>query len=138
MDELQQIEEQDKLFEAAGAIKGSYLSVASTPQNGMDIEVAPMPKLGFACANEFFTATMALINEKNLFNGIIEIPNDVCVAAKLPVYKGAPEPSEDFLIDSIKNLSITKSSMQLTDIDKSSAYESYRFFFPHIICTILS
>ncbi len=108
INELQQSEQQDSLFAAAGGVKGAFISIAATKKEGEDIEVVPMPALGFSCVNDFFTATMALINSRNIMNGIIEIPNDVCIEAGLPVFRGAPEPGESFLVGALEAMTLDK------------------------------
>lgn len=108
IDELQQSEQQDSLFAAAGGVKGAFISIASTKKDGEDIEVVPMPALGFSCVNDFFTSTMALINKRNILNGIIEIPHHVCLEANLPVYRGAPDPGEAFLVGALEAMTLNK------------------------------
>lgn len=47
INEMQQSEAQDNLFAAAGAVKGAFISIGRTPKEGQDINVVPMPALGF-------------------------------------------------------------------------------------------
>ncbi len=80
--------ERDIANAAAGGIRGEYMTVqGATPPSGIDVSAVPMPQLDFGAVNEFFVATMALINPSNLNNGIIDIPYDVCVTCELPVFR---------------------------------------------------
>jgi hypothetical protein len=97
INKLQNAEEQDKLYEAAGGVRGAFMRIEPTKVDGQDVDSIPLASNNFGCLNEAFTATMALVDESNLMNGIIEIPPSVCIAARLPIYKGAPEPNVKYV-----------------------------------------
>ena len=104
---LQKIEQQDQLFKEAGGIKGAFLAIAPTSKEGLDVSCAPMPQLNFGYTSESFTATMALVNDQNLMNGIVELPHEVCLEAGLPVYRGTPEPSDALLERMLDRMTLT-------------------------------
>jgi hypothetical protein len=80
-----------------GAIAGAYMRFGATTKEGADVEAVPVrEEIDHGFLNRFAAATLALVNESNLRNGIIEIPYDVCVAAGLPVYRGPPPPPSDW------------------------------------------
>jgi hypothetical protein len=114
VNETQQSEEQDRVFEAAGGIRGACISIDATPQEGKDVDCSPMPKLAFGYSNQYFTATMAHITDANLMTGIVEIPHAVCVEARLPVFRGVPEPSEDILSRALKGMSLEEAQQKRT------------------------
>lgn len=106
VNELQQQEFQDTLFAEGGGIKGAFMEITRTPKEGLNIEKVPLAKMGFGVCNDFFTQSMALIDKSNLENGIIDVPYDVCVAANLPVYRGAPETSESYIIRQLEAMGL--------------------------------
>jgi len=116
MAELQNTTEVDTMFAEAGAVRGAFTIIEATGPEGKDIEAVPMPELRFAYQNSFFIRTMALVNESNLMNGIIEIPHEVCVAAKLPVWTGPPEPPESMI-------NKLMASMKLTSDDERKGFK---------------
>lgn len=82
------VRERDAINAAAGGIRGEYTTIEGcTNAAGIDLAVAPLPRLDFGTSNEFCVATMALIDETNLMNGIVPIPHEVCELLGLPVYK---------------------------------------------------
>lgn len=95
---LEKQEEHDDLLALGGSIKGAYMSVERTPPFGKDVELHALKRREFSYCNEFFAATMALINNDNLRNGLVVLPPDLCLAAGLPIWRGAPEPPEDVLL----------------------------------------
>lgn len=105
IDAMYQLQQKDELIAKAGGVKGAFVSIPYCP-DGEDIECVPIPSHGFMCTNEDFTMCMALVNERNIMNGIVVIPHDVCVAAKLRVWTGPPEPSEAFLVSALESLSM--------------------------------
>lgn len=107
MAELQKTTELDIAFQEAGAIKRAFAIIEATAPEGKDVEYVPMPELRFAYQNSFFIRSMALVTESNLMNGIIHIPHDVCVAAKLPVWQGEPEPSEEMITSWMSSMKLT-------------------------------
>lgn len=95
----------DEVIGAAGGVSGEFMTVTTTPKEGTDIEVSPIHSTDkFGCVNEFFTASMALINDVNLMNGIVEIPREVCEQVGLPVFKGVPEPSNGWIEMQMKQI----------------------------------
>lgn len=113
---LQNTAELDTMYQEAGAVRGAFAVIESTGPEGKDVEYVPMPELRFAYQNSFFIRTMALVTDSNLMNGIIHIPHDVCVAAKLPVWKGPPEPTDDVI-------SRWMSSMKLTSDEERQGFK---------------
>jgi len=112
MAKLQETKEQDKMYEAAAAVRGGFAVLTPTQEEeGRDINEIPMAELPFGIQNEQFTKTMMLINESNLTNGIIKIPQEVCIAARLPVWTGsAPEPDARMLEKLMKSMKIDTST----------------------------
>jgi hypothetical protein len=113
MARLQETKEQDRMYQASGAIRGAFavLTPTNDSPDGKDINEIPMPEMPFGIQNEQFTKTMMLINESNLMNGIIKIPPEVCRAAKLPVWTGAPpEPDERGLEKLMRSMKIDTST----------------------------
>lgn len=97
----------DHVIAAAGGVAGEFMTVTTTPKEGTDIEVSPIRSTDkFGCVNEFFTASLALINDVNLMNGIVQIPREVCEQVGLPVFKGVPEPSNGWLEMQLKQLKL--------------------------------
>ncbi len=109
MAQLQMAREQDEMFAAAGAIRGAF-TILKPVNGGADLDDIPLPELHFAYQNQYFTRTMAYVNERNLMHGLIQIPPDVCVAARLPIWKGMPEPADDELAALVKSLKIDPTS----------------------------
>jgi len=103
--ELQETKKMDQMFAAAGAVRGGFAYLS--PTTGKDINEIPMPQIPFGYQNDHFTKTFMMVDDTNLMNGIITIPHDVCVSARLPVWKGVPpEPDERMLINILKSLKI--------------------------------
>lgn len=87
----------DKLMGEAGAVAGAYMRFASTAKDGADVETIPVrEEIDHGFLNRFAAATLALVTDRNLRNGIMPIPYDVCVAAGLPVFRGPPPPPSQF------------------------------------------
>lgn len=107
LNSLFEIEERDKLREAAGAVKGAYMSIAKTNSDGQSLSTnALFSSESRGPTNPEFVRTMALINDVNLMNGLIKLPPDVCRAAKLPMFNGveAAVPSMEEVSKRMKNL----------------------------------
>lgn len=76
----------EKVVADSGGIPGIFRALDPTDENGADITNAfPIFEAGFGFTNSEFTRTMALLTEKNIKTGIIEIPKQVCLDARLPV-----------------------------------------------------
>jgi hypothetical protein len=105
INELQKAEAHDNIIAAAGGIKGAFLAIGPGAED-KELDVVPLSSLAFGPTNEAFTETMALINEDNLLNGVHHVPRDVCLAAGLPVYRGAPEISDETLAAMLSGMSI--------------------------------
>ena len=116
---LQQLEQQDAMWQAGGGTKGAYMTIAATSVDGEAIDRTPLASLHFGPTNDAFTRTMALIDESNIENGIIEIPFEVCKAAGLPVHTGTPKPSQ-LTIESLLE------RMELNDADPLARIEGER------------
>lgn len=98
MARVQQTKVHYKMQAAAGAEERGFAVLTETPAEGRDTFELPMPELGFGLQNEHYTKTMMLVNEANLLRGVICIPHEVCVAARLPVFTGQmPVPDERML-----------------------------------------
>ena len=95
VNQVEKAEELDQVYEAAGGVKGAFLGV--TPKNttleGHDPECVPMAENSYC--NAFFVKTMALVNERNVTNDVIQIPFDVCKASGLPVSLAPPLPPRE-------------------------------------------
>lgn len=99
--------EHDRMLSAGGAVRGAYMSVTPTQAVGQDVEMTALQRQPFGCCNEMFAATMGMVNESNLKNGVIEIPAAVCREARLPVYAGQVViHSEEDLISHMTQLSV--------------------------------
>ena len=98
----------DAIFEAGGAVRGAFASYGATADpKGITVEKVGISDTASTVVNELFYSTMALVNDSNLMNGIIHLPRDVCLAAKLPVFTGvAPVPSEDFLVNALQGMQL--------------------------------
>ncbi len=84
------VRDRDAMNVAAGGIRGEYYTIKPTAEaaRGIDLRNAvAMPQLDFSSVNAQFIATMALINEHNIMNGVIDIPRDACLAMRLPVFR---------------------------------------------------
>lgn len=103
---LENIEAQDETFAAAGALKGGFMSITQTTQEGEDAQNAPLHSMRFGATHPEFVRTMALIHPSNIGNGIVKIPRDVCIGAKLPVFMGPPVPSDDQIKARLKKMKI--------------------------------
>ncbi len=106
VNEMQQQEFQDTLMAEGGGIKGNYMEITRTPKEGLNVEKVPLAKMGFGPCNSFFTQSMALVDDSNIENGIGIIPREVCIEARLPVYRGAPDTTESFLIRQMENMGL--------------------------------
>ncbi|MBX9636413.1 MAG: hypothetical protein K2Q45_02540 [Nitrosomonas sp.] len=85
VNKVQKAQKIDELVESAKGIKGAFMAIYphTADENGRSIESVPLHQS--PCCNEWFNRTMALVNERNMLNDIIEIPYEVCLAAGLPV-----------------------------------------------------
>jgi hypothetical protein len=109
LDQMEQLSVQDRMYEAAGGVAGQFMSIEQTSHEGVEVDNVAIAPVKSGLTNPAFVRTMALINESNLENGIVEIPYEVCVQARLNVYKGVPEPSDDQLTRMMDKLKIEKS-----------------------------
>lgn len=107
LDQVQGLETQDKLFEGAGGTKGAFMTVTQTTQDGEDVKHVPIPSMAFGPTSHSFVKTMMLINRDNIQNGIIQIPREVCLEARLPVYKGTPKTDEHVVEALMEQMSIS-------------------------------
>jgi hypothetical protein len=90
--ELHDLERADRAWAAAGGVRGAFYAIRSpTSPEGDDVNVVPLPEHGFGCQNPHFVRTMALVTEQNIHNGVVTIPHNVCLAARLPVFRGPPQ-----------------------------------------------
>ena len=84
----------DQLTEAAGGISRIFEQLKPTDENGTDLPFCiPIYEAGYGYTNSDFTRTMALLNEDNVKRGVIELPRDVCLAARLNVHGLRKEPT---------------------------------------------
>lgn len=84
----------DQLTEAAGGISRIFEQLKPTDENGKDLPFCiPIYEAGYGYTNSDFTRTMALLNEDNIKRGVIELPRDVCLAARLNVHGLRKEPT---------------------------------------------
>lgn len=123
---LERLEEHDDFMTIGGSIKGAYIAIERTPDCGKDMSVAGLQRREFSYCNEFFVATMALVNEDNLRNGIVPLPPDLCLAAGLPIYRGAPEPPEELLAGAMDELCDEAEGMSISEdhVERSSTSRS--------------
>jgi hypothetical protein len=106
IDALHNVSEFDKCYQAAGGTKGGYMTITKTKPDGNSVENISLASGNKGVTNPDFVKTMALLNEKNVWNGIIKIPFDVCKEAGLPVYNGPPIPSTESILKKMENLKI--------------------------------
>lgn len=86
-------EAMDRMVAAADGVPSAFLTFGATPKEGREVEaVAVREDLSHGFLNRYAAATLALVNERNLGNGIIAIPHAVCAEAGLPVFRGIPPP----------------------------------------------
>jgi len=112
IDVVQELETQDEMYEAAGATRGAFMTVTQTTADGEDTKHVPIPSLVSGPTNAAFVRTMMLVNRDNITNGIIIIPRDICLKARLPVYKGTPKADERVLETLMSQMSLDKDSRQ--------------------------
>lgn len=105
---VQQQDELDRIYKAAGALEGGFMSITKTDGEGIEVDNTPVSSVGTTHAP--FVRTMALIDRSNIENGILCIPRDVCLAARLPIFKGTPEPTEDELLAILSRLQLEDSA----------------------------
>ena len=91
--------QQDKIFAAASAI--GEAAIFNMMPGKSDINVPALISQDSGYLNAGYVRTFALINETNLKNGVIHIPQDVCIKAKLPVFTGDFYPHEALVEESI-------------------------------------
>jgi hypothetical protein len=106
LDDTEATNDHDQLYKDAGGIKGEFMEIPTTTNDGQDVRYIPTHTSGYGYTNLEFVRTMALVNVDNLMNGIVPVPHDVCVEAGLSVFKGYPEPSERDLSLFMKGLSV--------------------------------
>jgi len=85
MSKLQNTQERDSIYKAAGAVRGAFTQFPPTNGEQKDLNDVPMPELSFAYQNRFFVQTWAQIDASNIRNGLVCIPPSVCEQAKLPL-----------------------------------------------------
>jgi len=112
LDKAEDLSDHYKLYADAGGIPGAFMSVAATRKEGEDVQRIPIHALGYGYSNKEFVRSMALVTEANLWNGIVKIPKDVCLAARLPVFQGFPGPSADQLADYMEQLSVSQKEIE--------------------------
>ena len=87
----------DKLMGEAGAVAGAYMRITPTAKEGADVEAVPVrEQTDHGFLNRFAAATLALVTERNIRNGIVPIPYEACVVAGLPVFRGPPPPPSEW------------------------------------------
>lgn len=103
----------DEMFAAADAIKGAFVVLDPTKDGTEEaLQSFPLPELSHGYQNSPFAKTYAYLNKKNLWNGIIEIPSEVCEEARLPIWKGPPEAPEDLVLKQFRALKIEDPSSE--------------------------
>lgn len=107
---LQETKEHDALYEVMGGVRGAFGILQPTGAEGCDKPIIAMPDLDFGYTCQQFIRTMSHINEKNLMTGIIEIPHQICLEAKLSVWKGVVEPTEEDLVKMMGGMKIDPNS----------------------------
>lgn len=123
MSQLQQTTELDEMFKEAGAVSRAYMAIFKNEQ-GEEMEMAvPIRNLEFSVLNPSFVRTTMLLNERNIMNGIIRLPREVCEQAKLPIYKGPPEPSEEMVLAQLQAMEIEGEEEDMTARKQQVAQE---------------
>lgn len=101
------------------------MSVSPTPPYGEDVEIAALKRRQFSYCNEFFAATMALVTEDNLFNGIIKLSPELCREAGLRLYNGPPEPPEDWVLaNALDSMDISEDANAAKVHNASAAFKA--------------
>lgn len=101
LNKIQMGDETDHSIKAAGGVPGVFLCVQPSTPSPFDPAIGPI--LDSPVNNLFNNMTFPPINERNILNGLVQVPFDVCKAAGLPVSLEPPKPNEAFL-KSIKDL----------------------------------
>jgi hypothetical protein len=116
MAELQETRMHDAIYAEAGLkeARGAFSVLLPTaPGESKDMSEVPIIETQFAYQNSHFVRTMALINETNIMNGLVQIPHEVCVAARLPVWLGEDKaflPSEQMISGVLRAMGATQES----------------------------
>lgn len=106
--EIQRMEQMDRVCGTVTGVPGAFASVSNTEPKGEDMACAPVAACESGYQNEAFIRTMFYVTPENLNNGIIHIPHEVCVRAKLPVWRNEFEFPEELDVDITKMLSSLK------------------------------
>jgi len=101
------IEEYDRIMTVGPTFTGAYMAITQTPEEGTEIQETALSEQRYGFCNYPFCATMTLVDESNLMNGIVEIPNDVCAQYGLSVWRGPPMPSEAWLLEARQNSGVS-------------------------------
>lgn len=122
------LQAEDEMRAATGNIRGEFLEIPpSTRVEGVDLNSVPLQHQQFGAVNKTFMQTMALVTDANLFNGIIDIPVDVCLAAGLKMNAAAdtqavmanpPDATEDELAQAFGKIKI-ESEEQRTNMEQT-------------------
>jgi len=112
MSELQETRQQDAIYAEAGlgSARGAFAMLLPTGAEGRDMSETPLIETQFAYQNGPFIRTMALLNEHNIMNGLVRIPHEVCVEARLPVWQGEDKafmPSESMIASALQAMQAT-------------------------------
>lgn len=126
MAHVQGTEEMDEIFKETGAVHRAYTIISKTEPSGEELEMAtPLRALSFSYLNPEFVRTTFLLNERNILNGIIRIPREVCIEAGLPVYNGPPQPDEGFILKQLENMQLGSSREEVVQNFQKEWHDTY-------------
>lgn len=86
-------EDADKIFNLFGNVNRAFFALPPTEQAGKDIKCFALRTMNHHYNNIEFVRSLFLVNESNLMNGIIEIPQQVCRDANLINFNPDANPS---------------------------------------------
>jgi hypothetical protein len=87
----------DEMCEMFGGIRGAFMAIPPTREAGVDVVATPIRMMDHHYTNEHFVKSLANITENNLMNGIVKLPREVCMAARLPVFTDTNEKLEAYI-----------------------------------------
>lgn len=118
----------ENMFAAAGAVKGGFAVLDPTvdmDESEQALQSFPLPELNHGFQNSRYAKTFMYVNEKNLWNGIVEIPAEVCIQSGLPVWQGAPQAPEDLVVKQLQSLKIQDPNSPQGQAAQKEIHEQY-------------
>ncbi len=117
-DEYNRQDDMDKMHEVMGGVKSAFIDMQHTSDHGNDVKmVPPVCEQASGYQNRHFIRTFFWMNETNIWNGVVKIPKEICIKARLVVWQD--DLNDDAVAAMLGNMKIDPNSADAEERKKN-------------------